>query len=197
MQCRRAIFYLALSLVMILTACSLTPSEQQVPTEVSLKRLTDTQAFGVGGRISLQTLNSADTAALRWRQDAPGQVVLTLSGPLGLQRTRLEQRGDQIFLQQDGKMRRYDPQQALYSQGFEWALPLAELSWWLRGLAAPDQPSTATHDRGQLVHLAQSGWSLDFEEYQRVDSLMLPRRIRFYREQVSGKILLKDWTLPL
>ena len=43
--------------------------------------------------------------------------------------------------------------------------------------------------------MQQAGWTLVYTDYQQVGQIALPRRIRFSRETVSGKILLKEWTL--
>ena len=70
------------------------------------------------------------------------------------------------------------------------------LPWWLRGLPAPQLPADRSElDGGRLALLEQAGWTVEYAEYQWVEELQLPRTIRFRREGVEGKILLKSWLL--
>ena len=154
------------------------------------------EAFEVSGRIALKTPTRQESAGLQWTQTGARHISLSLSGPLGLRQATLQQRDNVITLEQDGETRRFDPAQALQTQSTNWTLPLAELSWWLRGLPAPSQPHERVLEQGRTVRLTQAGWTLQFEEYQLVNGLSLPKRIRFSGTDVDGKILLKDWKLP-
>ena len=183
-----------LSVALVLFGCTTTAPLQEAPGNAATATLADFSDFRVRGRIALQTAAGADSAAITWLQHGNTEVTLTLSGPLGMQATTLRRSGDQFSLQQGGETRPVNPEQAFAGQAFDWPLPLNELGWWLRGLPAPADAAREVRTGNRLTRLEQSGWTLEYDEYQTQGSLQLPRRIRFSREDVSGKLLLKDWT---
>ncbi|MEE4661582.1 MAG: lipoprotein insertase outer membrane protein LolB [Halieaceae bacterium] len=183
-----------LSLVIVLCGCSATGTLQDAPPGDAAATLSGLSAFKVNGRIAVQTATDASSAAITWLQRSDTDATLTLSGPLGMQATTLRRDGEQISLQQGDEIRWLEPEQLLSGEAPDWPLPLAELGWWLRGLPAPAQAARQIRSGDRLSRLEQSGWTLQYEEYQTFNGLPLPRRIRFSRDDVSGKLLLKNWT---
>lgn len=186
---------LILLLGLWLTACTTTPPQPATEWDTHRSALLALESWQFSGRIAVQTDNGADSASLEWRQ-ARDDLDLVVSGPMGIKEARLEQRDGRRVLLRDGERRELLPGDDPLVREFGWSLPLEYLPYWLRGMPAPDLPVQARElESGRLARLRQAGWTLIYTEYQQVGQIALPRRIRFSREAVTGKILLKEWTL--
>ncbi len=141
------------------------------------------------GKVAIKTAAGADSARLHWLQQGD-QLRLEISGPVGFKKIIFERDGSRL------KGFRNKQWQALEAE-LGWPLPLELLPWWLRGLPAPEVAITSRHlEDGRLQELRQDGWTLHYLAYATVDGISLPSSIRFKRDEVGGKILLKRWTLP-
>ena len=186
---------LLLLLVLWLTACTATPPQPASDWEAHRAALLALDSWQFSGRIAVQTDSGADSASIEWHQ-AREDLDLVLSGPMGIKEARLEQRAGRLVLLRDGERVELPPGDDPLVREFGWSLPLDYLPFWLRGVPAPGYPVEARElDRGRLARLRQAGWTLIYTDYQQVGQMSLPRRIRFSRETVNGKILLKEWTL--
>ena len=155
----------------------------------------DTWSFS--GKIALRTSNGADSASLAWRQSEQ-DLEFTVSGPVGLKQATLVRTRNQLSVLRNGERQLLAPGDDPLLAEFGWSLPLDHLPWWLRGLPSPALPAeTQELSEGHLALLEQDGWRVEYPDYQWVDGRLLPRVIRFSRNDVSGKILLKHWTLGI
>ena len=119
-----------------------------------------------------------------------------LSGPVGMKQFRLVSEGAEIRIFKDGHWQSLDSAEQALQEQLGWSLPLQYLPWWLRGLPAPQlRPDELDISAGRLRSLRQAGWTVEYPDYQVINTHTLPRTILFRREQVEGKILLKQWTL--
>jgi outer membrane lipoprotein LolB len=151
--------------------------------------------WGFAGKVSIKTATTAENASLRWSQQ-PDQLRLEVSGPMGLQPLLFERKGSTLRVFRDNYWQSLATVTGALEEELGWPLPLPLLSWWLRGLSAPTATISArTLKNGLLQALEQDGWILHYDAYAVVDGMRLPSRIRFMREDVSGKILLKRWTI--
>jgi outer membrane lipoprotein LolB len=185
-------------LALCLASCATQPEHStDVPRGEQHRSLIAIERWSFSGRVAVKTETGADTARLSWRQQAD-DLEMTLSGPVGLKRTTLVREDNVISLLHDGRREALSPDDDPLRREFGWSLPLDYLPWWLRGLPAPaPSPSRSQLEAGRLTLLEQAGWTLEYPEYQWVDGHQLPRTIRFQREGVEGKILLKNWVLEL
>ena len=159
--------------------------------------LTSLRVWSFSGRVAVKTAQGADTARMRWRQEAE-DLEMTLSGPAGFKQATLVREDSALSLLRNGERVPLDEQDDAIEREFGWTLPLDYLPWWLRGLPAPQLPASRSEiDAGRLSRLVQAGWTVEYPDYQWVEGRQLPRTIRFRREGVEGKILLKDWVLEL
>jgi outer membrane lipoprotein LolB len=187
-----------LALALCLVGCA-TQREQSTdaPRDEQQRLLTTIERWSFSGRVAVKTEAGADSARLTWRQQAD-DLEMTLSGPVGVKRTTLIREDNVLSLLHEGKRELLSADDDPLRREFGWSLPLDYLPWWLRGLPAPSpNPGRSQLEAGRLTLLEQAGWTLEFPEYQWVDGHQLPRTIRFQREGVEGKILLKNWVLEL
>ena len=147
--------------------------------------------------MAVKYTDGADSARLRWRQ-AADDLEMILSGPGGFKQATLIRENDQLSLLRDGQWQPLNQWEDPLASEFGWSLPLDYLPWWLRGLPAPQLPAGRSEfEMGRLSLLVQAGWTVEYPEYQWVQGRQLPRTIRFHRDDVEGKILLKEWVLEL
>ncbi len=181
-----------LFLIALLGGCASTPAPD---SDWALHRaqLSELESWSFSGRVAVRTAEGGDTASLRWHQQRDN-ISMTLSGPMGLKQTTLLREAGRLSLRQGDETLPLLPGDDPLRRQFGWSLPLDYLPWWLRGLPAPG-PSREALASGRLAWLEQAGWRVDYADYQAVDGLQLPRVIRFERDEVSGKILLRDWAL--
>ncbi len=87
-----------------------------------------------------------------------------------------------------------DPERALRER-YGWTLPVAQLRWWVLGIPAPaGKAGLQLDDQGRLSNLEQSGWSLDYQEYQWVDGRQLPRKLALANDEFTVKLVVDQWS---
>src|SRR3546814_6154436 len=68
------------------------------------------------------------------------------------------------------------------------------LRWWVLGLPAPNAPAQIELDaQGRLAALTQVGWTLQYQEYQDVGGIALPRRFEAKNQQITLKLIADEW----
>jgi outer membrane lipoprotein LolB len=82
--------------------------------------------------------------------------------------------------------------ETLTAQVLGWRLPLEGLPDWVRGHAAAGAPAqTKLDDTQRLAELRQSGWLVEFLDYN--DASGLPARLRLSREDVEIRLVIDQW----
>lgn len=180
-------------LLALLSGCASTPAPDSIDWTQHRAAVSSLDQWTFSGRIAVSTADGADTASLSWQQQRD-DFTMTLSGPMGLKQATLLREGGELSLIRRGERQPLSPEDDPLRAEFGWQLPLDYLPWWLRGLPAPGPAREELAD-GRLARLEQAGWQIDYDSYQGVDDLPLPKVIRFERGVVSGKILLKNWDL--
>ena len=192
--------FASLLLVALFVGCaSQSPREAKTATDwdTHSAALAVMKYWSFSGRVAVKTERSADTARLQWRQRAD-DLEMTLSGPAGFRQATLIRADSHLTLLRNGEPQAIDPLDDPLQREFGWSLPLDYLPWWLKGLPAPQLPAGRREfSDGRLTLLEQAGWTVEYPDYQWVQGWQLPRTIRFRRDEVQGKILLKDWVLDL
>jgi len=134
------------------------------------------------GRLAVRTDSRGGQASLAWRRDASRHSI-QLNGPFGSGAVRVTQDPQGARLQ-DAENRVFEAADAgqLVALYTGWNLPIASLDWWLRGLPVPEQPlSRELDDAGRLRLLQQQGWTVQYQEYMRVEDIDLPSRLTLTR----------------
>ncbi len=135
-------------------------------------------------------------ASLRWKQQGE-QFDLLLRGPFGLGGVRITGTPQQIEIN-DGENRQISqhPQRDIY-QRTGLIVPVAALPYWLRGLAAPDQPFEIQRDpQGHVQGLQQDGWQVELADYQPVEGVAMAHEIRLSQAPWFLVVEVKRWSWP-
>ena len=120
------------------------------------QQLSSLDGWQIDGKIGIRAPKDSGSGTLFWlqRQD---YYDIRLSGPLGRGAARLTGRPGQVSLEVANQGRYEAPTpEALLEEQLGWKLPVSHLTWWVRGLPAPDSKSRLTLDAdSRLSNLEQ------------------------------------------
>ena len=148
-------------------------------------RIASTGLFGFSGRV-------------RWQQGHE-QFVIDVAGPFGAGATRLSGVPERVEIRNaDGTWVTTDPETVL-REAYGWTLPLHGLKNWALGLPIDGVPAQVTvNSAGQLQHLEQSGWTIQYESYQQTDvGLDMPQKLTVDNGETRWRLLVDRWSLPV
>jgi outer membrane lipoprotein LolB len=182
--------FAGLFLTLLLTACAATPP---LGSSRSAAEFTDWQ---LDGRIALTHGEQGWHASLLWLERADG-YQLKLSGPLGQGGFQLA--GDEngvVLVDAEGHSSYARDGDALLVQTTGWHLPVEGMRYWVRGLPVPDVEARSVYDEsGRLSRLEQSGWIINYQRYQLVEDVAVPSKMQLERDDVSVRLVIKQWQL--
>lgn len=150
--------------------------------------------YGLNGRVAVAANGQGFSAGLRYEQ-LPRGSNLALDGPLGIGGIRVVLDGQEVEVatsrgeKLDGEAARAELERRL---GF--ALPLAELRWWLLGIPAPGEASlNQDGGSGEIRGFTQSGWQVSINTRAPGLGFALPQRLTAEREGARLKLLVERW----
>ena len=177
-------------LILLLTACAATPP---LKSTRSAAEFTDWQ---LNGRIALTHGEQGWHASLLWQERGDG-YQLKLSGPLGQGGFQLA--GDEhgvVLVDAEGHSSFARDGDALLLQATGWRLPVMGMRYWVRGLPVPGTEATPVYDEsGRLSRLEQSGWLINYQNYQLVKGAAMPSKMQLARDDVSVRLVIRQWQL--
>nr|WP_254774270.1 lipoprotein insertase outer membrane protein LolB [Marinobacter sp. AC-23] len=77
-----------------------------------------------------------------------------------------------------------------------WQLPLQSLTWWIRGLPAPDGDFRLLFDdKGELAMIRQAGWEIRYDRWHQPqgDKPALPARVTALKEKKRVRVVVSSW----
>jgi outer membrane lipoprotein LolB len=150
--------------------------------------------FEVSGRFAVKYGEDAASGNFAWRH-APASDEMLLTTPFGQGIARIVRVGGAYSLTTP-EPREYHAADAesLTEQVLGFRLPLAGLADWARGrpAQAPAPPPGAIQrdDSGLLKRFTQSGWSVEYVEY---DEAARPRRMRLDYPGLELRLAISEW----
>jgi outer membrane lipoprotein LolB len=153
--------------------------------------------YGFRGQLAASTGEQGFSAALDWRQLA-GEAQAQLRGPLGMGSAQLAFGAAGLrYTGNDGQSLAGDAAELALARLLGFAPPLASLRYWLLGVPDPGAPAQERGDAsGRMATLMQSGWQVDYADYQPAGSVALPGRITLQRGRLRLKLRITQWVLP-
>jgi outer membrane lipoprotein LolB len=154
-----------------------------------------TAPFDIVGRVAVKFEGRAFTANLRWLHAAAREEVW-LSTPLGQTLAHIQSDAAEATLTTaDQQQYRAASVEALTRQALGWELPLARLTWWVRGEPVPGRaPASVLRDEGsRLTVLDQDDWSMTFVNYPPAEHGGLPRRLDLRSGGQEIRLLIDGW----
>lgn len=189
-------------LLSLLTACA-----HRVPQTIDDWSQHQTQVQKIShwsliGKLGVRVPGDNGSATLRWHNLAKN-YTLDLSGPFGQGRILISGKPGRVKLEQPGEAPLMaDSAEALIYETTGWTLPVAQLSYWVRGIPAPQQ-SIAWLEKtpeGLLNTLEQAGWRIHYSNYSNVsvtqnNSVQLPGRVVAEYGDIRLTLIIRQWQL--
>ncbi|WP_231758035.1 lipoprotein insertase outer membrane protein LolB [Microbulbifer elongatus] len=199
----RALKFVGAVLLLTLAACSAQKPQPQQPSEPAAHQPSSAaalQRWEAKGKMGVRSPKESGSANLVWQQADRANYRIHLSGPLGAGATSISGSPGGVSLQRgnDPAVFASDPAQ-LTEQIMGWPLPVSEMFYWVRGLAAPGAVSGQRKNaQGLMQSLQQSGWALEFTGYQSVGPYKLPGKIKASTTNAAGPVsvtlVIKEWS---
>lgn len=151
--------------------------------------------FDLLGRVLAGADGRAFSAGFRWRHEMQSNEIWLMS-PTGttLAYISSDAAGATLITADQQEYRAFSAE-GLTRQALGWALPLAQLQYWVRGEMVPDVAAEAVERdvRGRLVRLDQAGWSLRFAYPEVPAQSALPRRLDLEQAGQRIRMVIDEW----
>ena len=164
--------------------------------QVHQTSLESLQTWSLKGRVAGKSNNEGFQAGVRWVQN-PLTFSIDLHGPLGRKTAVLSGMTGQVQLSTSrGKHYFADDPEILMQNLLGYALPVAGLQYWVRGIPDPDEKVLLLEldAKGRLLHLRQAGWDIDYNRYHEGQPA-LPALVEISSPTLYAKIIVDRWYL--
>lgn len=190
--------WLAIILALFIAGCTTAPPFLEDREGLSmderwaLQQTTNQTISGwrVKGKIAIKAGQKSETSTLKWSNEAGAQNI-QLYGPFGGGRVTVDVGPGQAILKDSkGQIIEGETAEEVLFERLGWHVPFQELSWWSRGLPDDDSTHIEIDEQGLLKHLIHDIWQVEYLEYTRVDSFLLPKKLEMVSE--PGKLKAYD-----
>lgn len=156
------------------------------------------QSFGLKGRIAEAGI-AGGRGDIDWTQSGE-RIDLRISGPLGVGALAISGDPQGVEIRsKDGVIATREPESYMQDR-LGWSLPLGTLRYWVLGVPAlapryDQMPRIVKLDEiGRATNFEQTGWKIDYLEYQTVNSLALPRKLTLSNGSRSFRLVIDEWS---
>jgi outer membrane lipoprotein LolB len=147
--------------------------------------------FELSGRIAVRYRDESSSGNFAWRHGAAEDEVL-ITTPLGQGVARIVRAGDAVTLTDaEGREHRASDAESLTEQVLGFRLPLAGLAQWVRARPGPGPSQVRNDEAGRIVELEQSGWKIEYLDWQ--EGGRLPARMRLRYPGLELRIAIAQW----
>jgi outer membrane lipoprotein LolB len=178
----------------LLAGCAaIRPALAPAPWDRRMADLEHASVWQLDGRAAVALGQQGWQASLDWQQQGEASQV-HLAGPFGAGAVSLKLTPTGLSI--NGA----PPSDALTAQlqdrlGFE--LPLEHLRYWLLGIPDPSSAFELTRNpQDRALHLAQVGWSIDYDRYMPSNGDLLPAHLVLHRAEARVRIAVDRWEWP-
>lgn len=202
---KKASAYIGLSLLLLLGGCAqknvitneqtlVTEKTEQTKLKKTSKNPVDLNTWVLSGAMSAKNEKKAWSASVDWQQDGANQYKIRLFGPLGGGAVMIEKQGTMVTYKDGPKVASSKNPDQLLSQQTGVRLPVKNLYYWVRGLAAPTPIQNIQHDtQHNISTLKQDGYHVEYIRYMKVNELYLPNQIRLSGHGINVRFIIKHW----
>lgn len=187
-------FTLGASTLLVLAGCSLTPSTPKAPLPESVMAI---DTWHTEGRVGIRTADDAVSGNFNW-QHSPSQYEINIYGPFGQGATRIKGTADgPATLSYDDQTITGPSVEAMLYQQFGWQFPVAQVKYWMRGLASPASPAKIDFaaDGDTPEQIKQDGWTVNYREFTQIEHLTLPQKIQVAKAPYRVNLIITSWEL--
>lgn len=193
---------LLLIVVVLASACGIAPRKElntgfaERNWGIRRSNISAVQDFVLKGRVAEAGI-AGGRGDLDWTQSSE-RMDLRITGPLGVGALAISGTPDRVEIRsKDGVITTSSPESYM-QQRLGWSLPLAKLRYWALGIPAPgridEQPyEVLLDDVGRAQRFEQTGWKIDYTEYQTASSLTLPRKLTVAGGGRTFRLVIDQW----
>jgi len=172
--------------VVLLSACALvSPGPSRLPAT----------AFDMVGRVLVSGEGRAFSSGLRWKHDVTADELWLMS-PVGqtLAHIAADNTGALLTTSDQQEYRAFSVE-SLTRRALGWALPLAELRFWVMAAPVPGEPAAVvTRDAaGRITVLEQNNWRVSYAYPDAPGPAALPRRLDLNRGEQHIRLVIDVW----
>ncbi len=172
---------------LLLSAC-VTPPHTNNITKTNLEHWT------ASGKLGVKKGSRAKAVNFKWENK--GNIFnIKLHGAMGFGSSSLSNQNGIVELKTKDGIRRSESAESLLQNLLGWTVPVDGLRYWIKGIPSPieDIEFQEMNPSGELAILHQQGWKIQFQKYQQIEGLLLPRKIVAKRDQLKLTIAIKNW----
>ncbi|MES1195974.1 MAG: lipoprotein insertase outer membrane protein LolB [Steroidobacter sp.] len=176
-----------IAMILFIGGCAIQKTREQHAVVNDASQL---HVWSAQGRMGISGVPQAGSGSFNWQQhDQVSQ--LSLHGPLGTGAVSLLLDDTLHITLSNGA--HYDSDAALQEMELRLgtAVPVRQLSYWLRGLAAPGEYQWTDGKKT----LQQDGWNIEYSDSMTVEALQLPRKITATHDAVRIRVVIEEWKL--
>ncbi|WP_033416685.1 lipoprotein insertase outer membrane protein LolB [Hahella ganghwensis] len=185
-----------------LTGCEITPKRKSstLPPagwDERQQQLANFSQWNIQGKLAVRQGDRSDSLVInQWVQSHSEFNIHVSSALLGLGATQIEGNPQYIGLYQPDEAPLYsDSPELLLQEALGWSLPLQSLSYWIRGIPAPDAPTEMQFDdQGHPYRINQSEWEIELDRFKPLDAeIILPHKITLTKGDIRLKVIVTQW----
>ncbi|WP_323752384.1 lipoprotein insertase outer membrane protein LolB [Marinobacter sp.] len=198
---------LLLALLFAITGCTTIQLEplpegmtEQPPVDWATRstELTQFNHWLLSGKLAVKQPSDSGTAVInRWQQHNESYELALSSSFLGMGSTQLKGVPGYIHLTMpNGDSYQSSEPEKLIQAATGWQLPIDNLTWWIKGLPAPDGDFRLLFDeQNKLAILKQNGWEIRYDRWHPfIDTLPeLPARITALKGDKRVRVVISRW----
>ncbi|MDD8059932.1 MULTISPECIES: lipoprotein insertase outer membrane protein LolB [Shewanella] len=181
--------------MLLLTGCSITPSEPFTPIDVT--EASQAKSWELQGKIAVKTADDKFSTNLYWFHQ-PLANDLRLTTALGTTVLTLTTNEGMATLEVDGKTYHDRNAQDLLTGISGWSIPLNSLPLWITGQIGENDTIVSYNPDGTIKQLIsddpQANWHVSFNSWQQQSGASVPKLLTIKRNDVQIKIQSNQWT---
>lgn len=157
-------------------------------------RLATISSWTMQGRLAVDTGERAVQGRFNWIQDDEVSTLL-VRGPLGGGAFEITGSANGMVVTTRGERHELEDPEIELSALLGWWMPVESLDAWLLGLPDPRFPAqTRFGPTGTLARLDQRRWRVDYEAYQLIAGILVPRRLRMTHGELDVRVTIDLWS---
>lgn len=183
-----------LTLTAAISACSTKPTGPIIPPPTDANAISK---WETSGRVGIRTKDDAISGNFSWEKD-PQTFALSIVGPFGQGAIKLNKNQEGLVaLAYDDVVKVGSDPATLLQEELGWAFPVAQVTYWIRGLPAPTSSARVNlkEDSDLLSTIEQDGWLITYSSFTDVDGLALPQKMQVSNPPFKVNLIINQWTI--
>lgn len=166
-----------------------------------VEQLLPLQKWQLTGKLAVKVPNDGGSMSLLWQQQ-PKEFSLDFTGPFGQNLLSINGQGKTVTLSEpDHAPITASTAEELIRRNTGWHIPVAQLTYWVRGLPDPSARVRAfeTNGQGLPAQIEQLDWKITYNEYMSVatsnGAITMPKRIVAEYKDIRLTMVIRDWQM--